>query len=53
MKTVQVIEHIESDGTYWIVSLTDNNPEHKDSFVASSENEAFRIKSMLENWGNK
>ena len=53
MKTVQIIEQIECDETYWIISLTNSNPEYKDSFVVSSESEALRVKLMLENWANK
>ena len=47
---VQVIESINNGPTDWIISLTDNNPEAKDSFIVSGEDEAFRIKEMLEIW---
>jgi hypothetical protein len=52
MKTVQVIESVDNNGTEWIISLTDNNPEAKDSFMVLGKDEAFRIKEMLERWIN-
>ena len=53
MKNVQVIESIEENGTEWVVSLTDHNPKAEDCFVVSDAKEAFRIKEMLEVWGNR
>lgn len=53
MKAVQVIENIEENGTEWVVSLTDINPKSEDCFIVSDSKEAFRIKAMLEEWGNR
>ena len=53
MKTVQVIESLDENGTEWIISLTDSNPEAKDCFVVADSTEAFRVKEMLEVWGNR
>ena len=53
MKAVQVIENIEENGTEWVVSLTDINPKSEDCFIVSNNKEAFRIKAMLEEWGNR
>ena len=52
MKIVQVIENIQENGSEWVLSLTDNNPKSEDCFVVESAKEAFRVKEMLEAWGN-
>lgn len=52
MKKLQLIEEVTENGTEWVLSITDNNPESKDCFTLKSSNEAIRVKELLEKWSN-
>lgn len=52
MKTAQVTESVDDNGTEWGISLTDNNPTAENWFQVSSPEEALRVKNMLEKWAN-
>ena len=51
-KKVVVIESITKPGVEWVISLTDHNPNDEDCFLVEDKTEAFRVKKMLEDWGN-
>jgi hypothetical protein len=47
--TVQVIEDHDDSGVHWSVSFTSHNPEASDCVFMASEEDAFKLKKILEN----